>query len=247
MSSGSPFAFAARTPAWTAAATVSRVLKGDSSVNASTYRRVEDAAAALKYERRLRQYPPQNCLIVLNVLWLVCSLPVVTMGASCAALYQVLGKLIAGEDGHVAGQFFGAWGENWKKATPVWLILLAVAALCGFDLYMARLNDSFLWELLAVFALQLAAMVMTFAFPLMARYENTWRNHLKNAMLVAVGHLPRMLLIWAVWAVPVGVSVFIPEVGFYLSIVWVLIGYSSLSYVTALLLRPVFRNLDENA
>lgn len=49
------------------AATVSRVLKGDSSVNASTFRRVEDAAAALKYERRLRQYPPQNCLIVLNV------------------------------------------------------------------------------------------------------------------------------------------------------------------------------------
>ena len=186
-------------------------------------------------------------LIVLNVLWLVCSLPVVTMGTSCAALYQVLGKLIAGEDGHVARQFFRAWGENWKKATPVWLILLAVAALCGFDLYMARLTDSFFWELLAVFALQLAAMVMTFAFPLMARYENTWRNHLKNAMLVAVGHLPRMLLIWAVWAVPVGVSVFIPEVGFYLSIVWVLIGYSSLSYVTALLLRPVFRNLDENA
>lgn len=185
-------------------------------------------------------------LIVLNVLWLVCSLPVVTMGASCAALYQVLGKIIAGEDSHVARQFFRAWGENWKKATPVWLILLAVAALCGFDLYMARLNDSFLWELLAVFALQLAAMVMTFAFPLMARYENTWRNHLKNAMLVAVGHLPRMLLIWLIWAVPVGVSVFIPEVGFYLSIVWVLIGYSSLSYVTALLLRPVFRSLDEN-
>ena len=68
-------------------------------------------------------------LIVLNVLWLVRSLPVATMGASCAALYQVLGKLIAGEDGHVARQFFRAWGENWKKATPVWLILLAVAAL----------------------------------------------------------------------------------------------------------------------
>ena len=88
----------------------------------------------------------------------------------------------------------------------MWLILLAVAALCGFDLYMARLNESFLWELLAVFALQLAAMVMTFAFPLMARYENTWRNHLKNAMLVAVGHLPRMLLIWLIWAVPVGIQ-----------------------------------------
>lgn len=54
-------------------------------------------------------------LIVLNVLWLVCSLPVATLGASCAALYQVLGKVIDGEDGHVARRFFRAWGENWKK------------------------------------------------------------------------------------------------------------------------------------
>ena len=128
-----------------------------------------------------------------------------------------------------------------------WLILLAVAVLCGFDLYVARLNDAFLWKVMAVFALQLAAMVMTFVFPLMARYENTWRNHMKNALLLAVGNLPRMLLIWAIWAVPVGVCVFLPEVGFYLSIVWVLVGYSSLSYVTALLLRPIFRKLDENA
>ena len=112
---------------------------------------------------------------------------------------------------------------------------------------MARLNDAFLMKVMAVFALQLAAMVMTFVFPLMARYENTWRNHMKNALLLAVGNLPRMLLIWAIWAVPVGVCVFLPEVGFYLSIVWVLVGYSSLSYVTALLLRPIFRKLDENA
>ena len=109
-------------------------------------------------------------LIVLNVLWLVCSLPVVTMGASCAALYQVLGKLIAGEDSHVARQFFRAWGENWKKATPVWLILLAVAVLCGFDLYVARLNDAFLWKVMAVFALQLAAIGA----------KETWLTHLTH-------------------------------------------------------------------
>ena len=62
----------------------------------------------------------------------------------------------------------------------------------------------------------------------------------------SLGWRMNLLLIWLIWAVPVGVSVFIPEVGFYLSIVWVLVGYSSLSYVTALLLRPVFRSLDEN-
>ena len=82
-------------------------------------------------------------------------------------------------------------------------------------------------------------------FPLMARYENTWRNHLKNAMLVGVGNLPRMLLIWLIWAVPVGACLAFPWLRLYLSLVWLLIGYSSLSYVTALLLRPVFRRLEQ--
>ena len=113
------------------------------------------------------------------------------------------------------------------------------------DLYFAALNDRFLWKLLAVFALQLAAVELTFVFPLMARYRNTWRSHMKNAMLVGVGNLPRMLLIWLIWAVPVGACLAFPWLRLYLSLVWLLIGYSSLSYVTALLLRPVFRRLEQ--
>ena len=108
-------------------------------------------------------------LVVLNVLWVLCSLPVVTIGPSTAALYQVLGKVIQGEDSHTARKFFAAWRENFKCALLVWLPMLAVLVLCGFDLYFAVLNDRFLWKLLAVFALQLAAVELTFVFPLMAR------------------------------------------------------------------------------
>ena len=167
-------------------------------------------------------------LVVLNVLWVLCSLPVVTIGPSTAALYQVLGKVIQGEDSHTARKFFAAWRENFKCALLVWLPMLAVLVLCGFDLYFAVLNDRFLWKLLAVFALQLAAVELTFVFPLMARYQNTWRSHMKNAMLV-----------------PVGACLVFPWLRLYLSLVWLLIGYSSLSYVTALLLRPVFRRLEQ--
>ena len=147
-------------------------------------------------------------LVVLNVLWVLCSLPVVTIGPSTAALYQVLGKVIQGEDSHTARKFFAAWRENFKCALLVWLPMLAVLVLCGFD-------------------------------------QNTWRSHMKNAMLVGVGNLPRMLLIWLIWAVPVGACLVFPWLRLYLSLVWLLIGYSSLSYVTALLLRPVFRRLEQ--
>lgn len=186
-------------------------------------------------------------LVVLNVLWLLCSLPLVTLGASSTALYAVLGKMLEGEDDHVARRFLRAWRENWKQATPVWLVLLAVIALCGFDLWISAANERFLWELLAVAALQLVGMELTFVFPLMARYENTRRNHMKNALLVALGNAPRMLLAWLLWALPIGLCLFVEGMLLYLSLLWLLIGYSSLSYLTARVLRPIFRRLDENA
>ena len=61
---------------------------------------------------------------------------------------------------------------------------------------------------------------------------------LDYALLALVG-------IWLIWAVPVGACLAFPWLRLYLSLVWLLIGYSSLSYVTALLLRPVFRRLEQ--
>ena len=70
-------------------------------------------------------------LIWLNILFLVCSLPVVTFGASSAALYTVLLRLLQGEDGHLTRRFFAAWRDNWKRASGCWLLLLIVIAVCG--------------------------------------------------------------------------------------------------------------------
>ena len=105
-------------------------------------------------------------LIWLNILFLVCSLPVVTFGASSAALYTVLLRLLQGEDGHLTRRFFSAWRDNWKRASGCWLLLLIVIAVCGADLWLAQTGNRFIWKVLAVFALQLVGMVMTFLFPL---------------------------------------------------------------------------------
>ncbi|MEI3124162.1 MAG: DUF624 domain-containing protein [Oscillospiraceae bacterium] len=138
-------------------------------------------------------------LIWLNILFLVCSLPVVTFGASSAALYTVLLRLLQGEDGHLTRRFFAAWRDNWKRASGCWLLLLIVIAVCGADLWLAQTGNRFIWKVLAVFALQLVGMVMTFLFPLLARYENTWRRQLSNALMLGVGNLPKLLLMWLYW------------------------------------------------
>lgn len=183
-------------------------------------------------------------LIWLNVLWLVCSLPVVTLGASAAALYRCVQQLQQGEEGHLTRRFFAAWRDNARRATGIWLILLALILLCAADLYFAG-GWSIVWRVLAVFGLQLIGMELTFVFPLLARYDNTWRNQMRNALLLAVGHLPRLLLIWLMWAVPVGACVIVGGMAYYLSIVWVLIGYAGLSYFTMRLIWPIFRRMEE--
>ena len=65
----------------------------------------------------------------LNILWLVCSLPIVTIGASTTALFYVTLKMAEDRDDGLTRMFFKAFRENFKPATKLWLILLAVLGL----------------------------------------------------------------------------------------------------------------------
>ena len=66
-----------------------------------------------------------------------------------------------------------------------------------------------------------------------------------NAFRLAVGWLPRVLLIWSGWAVPVAVTLYVPYGLYEMLIVWVLVGYAAMSYFTVRLLRPVFAELEQ--
>lgn len=187
-------------------------------------------------------------LVVLNLLWLLCSLPVVTVGAASAALYDVLFKMREEKDSRVARQFFAALGRNWKQATGTWLVILAAAAVCGADLLLVSQSDTTLatvFTVIAVAGLDFLAMMCTFLFPLLARYENTWRNQLKNAALLAVANLPRLLLCWLFWGAAIALTVWSVETLYSMLLIWLLLGYSSLSALTLKILGPVFARLEE--
>ena len=73
-------------------------------------------------------------VMILNLLWVVCSIPIVTMGASTTAVYYVTMKLVRDEDGPTIRSFFKSFKENFKQATIIWLILMVIGAIIGFDL-----------------------------------------------------------------------------------------------------------------
>src|SRR5699024_12157957 len=55
-----------------------------------------------------------NCCY-LNLLWLICSIPIFTIGASTSALYSVTLKIARNEDVIIHRQFFKAFRENFRS------------------------------------------------------------------------------------------------------------------------------------
>ena len=148
----------------------------------------------------------QSCL--LNVLWFICSIPIVTIGASTTALYYVCLKIVRGEEQYVIPMFFRSFKENFRQATQLWLIMLGAGFLLGTDGYiLSHLRThstgpaAVLWTLL--FALLIAAsivyvIVLLYVFPLTASVVNTNKAMLKNSFLIGTHYLFATILAFAV-------------------------------------------------
>lgn len=130
----------------------------------------------------------------LNVLWLLCCLPVITVGASTTALFYVTHKVAKNEEGNITSAFFRAFRQNFRKATVIWLILLVsgtVLALDGYVLYHMRFENIFWTLIAAVFLVALAAyaIILMYIFPLLARFENTIKAMFLNSIMLGMRFL----------------------------------------------------------
>ena len=134
-------------------------------------------------------------ILILNVLWVLCSIPIVTIGASTTAVYYVTLKLVRDEEGPTIRSFFRSFKENFKQATIIWLILLVTGLVIGFDLYfflMLRTGASmFRTVMVAVFGgfALVYLFIALFIFPLQARFYNPVKRTFFNAFFISVRHM----------------------------------------------------------
>ena len=161
------------------------------------------------YESKFSQLLLKLCYACcLNLLWIVCSLPIFTIGASTTALYYASLKLVRDEESHIGAQFFRSFKENFKQATVLWLILLGVGLFLGADVYLVwhlRANSAgvpaVLWTLclaLLIGACVVYVIVLEYVFPLLASVCNTNLAMLKNSFLIGTHYLFATVLIFAV-------------------------------------------------
>lgn len=133
----------------------------------------------------------------LTVLWALFSLPVVTIGASTTALYYVSLKLAKNQEGYIWRTFVGAFKDNFKQSTIIWLIMLAVGAFLGVDLYFYYNIEGSIAVFLFWIFLMLTVMYtffITMLFPLSARLDAKIGKLFFLTFMVTIKHFSWVLL-----------------------------------------------------
>ena len=179
-------------------------------------------------------------LILLNLVWLLCCLPVITIGTSTVALYHVVWKLNAGESGPVVRTFFTVFRREWKQGTV--LTVLAAMLLLLMDVNIsAMLSKGFgLVYILHVAVSLLIMFTVSYLFPLQALFQNTVVNTVKNALIISLANLPISILVALINLTPL-LGVFLPLKAFWFSLLfWLSLGAALIASVNMLLLKKVF-------
>ena len=188
--------------------------------------------------------------IILNFLFVICSIPIVTIGASTTALYCVSMKSTRDEDVYAVKEFFKQFKQNLKESTIIWLILLLVAYLIGLDFYMCSLmsNDilstafKFIFTLISI----VIGFIVVYVFPLVARFENSIKNTLMNAVLMSIKHLPYTLIMLVLTLMPLGAFVLFGKYWGQIVFLDTCISFGVAAYINSMLLNKIFNGYIED-
>ena len=184
-------------------------------------------------------------LVILNVLTIVCCIPIVTVGAAVTALYDVTGRLMR-DEGRLWSDYWKAFRSNFKQATVLWLIFLGIGCLLLFSLYFytnVEMAGQTVLYLLAVMLILVWAIALSWVFPLQAKFYNKIKDTIRNAVYCGIAYLPRSVLMAVMNMLPWVLMLFWPALFLQISILWVGVWFALAAWVNLLLLKKPFRKL----
>lgn len=182
-------------------------------------------------------------LIILNLLTIVCCIPVVTAGASITALFSVTLKMVKGEESYILRGFFKGFKENFKQSTIIWLIIAVLGLFLFVDYRAAAVlpgNMKDIFQVLIGAVVIVYLMVFTYIFPYVARFRNDIKNIFKNSLLIAVLNLPWTLVLIICPLALFFITFLTTTTLVYGSMLWILFGFALVAYLSSIIFRKVF-------
>ena len=188
-------------------------------------------------------------LIIVNVIFIICSIPVITIGASKTALYEVARKIRRDEESSILKNFFSSFKKHFKKSTIIWLMYLLCMVMIGVNLYacifirMGLLTTIFMMAT----AMVLFVVNITFVYTIMlVVYED---ENLKVSLLkgggLAIANLPFSILMITMEIMPFILLFFYTHYWSYIFTFCVIIGFSLIEFVNSHLLDKILSRVEK--
>jgi len=186
--------------------------------------------------------------VFLNIMFCVCSLPLITIGAAFSALYDCTMSIVEDmEKPSMFRQFWTSFRKNLRQGTVLWLILLAAAGILAAYFAAADSLGGSLSRVYRVTALLLGFLFLAgaqYVFPVQGILQLPLKEVLKTAWLLSAAALPCTLGALAVWAAAIYLSAFMGPTALNTSVfLWAVIGFGLVSYLRCFLFRLAFRRL----
>ncbi len=181
-------------------------------------------------------------LMLLNVLTIICCLPIITIGPAITAMHYVLLKLYRNEGIYIIKSYFKSFKENFIQGVFLGLIYVVIAAVLIIDLIYIRNmeNVNLIIEIVVIVAIVLAAFSYVWVFPLQSRYENKIRTTVKNSFMVGALNFTKSIMMIIISAAPILVFMMTTSALPILT----LLGLTVPAYVQTMLYSQVFDKME---
>ncbi len=183
-------------------------------------------------------------ILKLNFMWIIFCIPIVTIGGSTIAAFSVLLRMSEDQEGNVIKDFWKAFKENWKQGIFIGLLppICFEAVFLDFQLYNAVESGGLGILIVGCFSAYIFIFCLIYVFPLLARYDNTVINSIKNSFRIGMKFFGRTFLLLAIIAVELLIIFWNTTTMF----VGLLIGPACIMYTISGVAMHIFRKIEED-
>lgn len=183
-------------------------------------------------------------LMWLNILTLVCCMPIVTAGAAMTALHYSALKIARNEECYITKDYFKSFKENFRQGTIIWLIQLFIFLVLVGDFYIIDKAEVDLGSKMQMLLMVVAIMVLftsMFIYPVLAKFENSILQTIKNAFFIGVLQFPKTILMMVLAVAPFVLFIFFEQ----LTPIVFLFCFSAPAWAAAKLYSKFFKKLED--
>ncbi len=182
-------------------------------------------------------------LIIVNFLFIITCIPIITIGASITSLYRITIAILAGDNPSVWKDYLTCFKNNFLKATLFQLLYTALTAFFLFEIFMVNnmMDPEYYWAAYpAYFFLAVVFSSSVYAFPLLAWFEESFKQYLKNSVLLAITNIPVTLMIIVITG---GLAFLVYQFTVTSLSILVFMGFSTIAMFYSLFFKRIFEKL----